>query len=246
MKTLPTLRALACALALATAPFVQAEEVHVHEGDILPLLPCVTDNAACTIELDDLGDKPHDAATGYAIFEADFGDFPTLFSTDDPGFDHEGGQFIPGTVLGLRAVAGLEYWNGSSWTTSMPAGETVTIEDALGDLMVIGSGAPPSGTALVGQVDGAGNLHEHLLMSVTSGASVGAYLITLQLVGLEDDLTTAIYGASTPFMLLFNRGLAVDDFEASVAARTAPIPLPAGVWLLGSALTALGCARRRT
>jgi len=81
MKTLPTLRALTCALALAAAPLVAAEEGDTHEGDVLPLLPCATDKANCTIVLDDLDDKPQDAATGYAIFEADFGDFPSLFTT---------------------------------------------------------------------------------------------------------------------------------------------------------------------
>ncbi|MBX9605015.1 MAG: VPLPA-CTERM sorting domain-containing protein [Gammaproteobacteria bacterium] len=243
MKTMPTLRALTCALALAAAPLVSAEP---HEGDVHPLLPCATAKAGCTIELDDLDDKPQDAATGYAIFEADFGDFPTLFSTDDPGFEHEAGQFIPGTILGLTAVAGLEFWNGSQWLSAPPAGETVTIKDAQENLLVIGAGAPPLGTALIGQVDAAGDLHRHIDYLVTSGASVGAYLITLQLVGLEDDLVTSIYGASLPFMILFNRGLAVDDFEAAVAARTAPIPLPAGVWLLGSGLAALGITRRRT
>lgn len=246
MNTMPTLRALTCALALAAAPLVPAEEIHLHEGDVLPLLPCAINKAECTIELDDLDDKPRDAATGYAIFEADFGDFPTLFSTDDPGFDHESGQFIPGSILGLSAVAGLQFWNGSQWLSAPPAGETVTIKDALDELLVIGAGAPPAGSAaLIGQVDAAGNLHEHIGYAVTSGASTGAYLITLQLVGFQDDLETAIYGASVPFMILFNRGLAIDDFEAAVAARTAPIPLPAGVWLLGSALVALGATRRR-
>ena len=75
----------------------------------------------------------------------------------------------------------------------MPGGAKVTIEDALEALLEIGSGAPPSSTALIGQVDSAGDLHKHLDYSVTSGAAVGAYLITLQMVGLEDDLATAIY-----------------------------------------------------
>jgi len=225
---------LAAGLAFNVA--ARAEEAHVHEGDILPLL------AGGTLVLDDLDDKPKDFATGYAIFEADFGDLaggPN--STDDPGYDHEAGQFTPSTILAFKVQGPLEFWNGSTWSTATPA--TITFIDALGTEVAITGASGAGATGLIGQFDGAGNLHEHIDMNIDAGAATGAYAVTVSLFGLLNDQSTPVYGESTPFMFVFNRGLAHADFEAAVNARV--VPIPAAAWLLGSAVAGLGLLRRR-
>lgn len=248
MTTRLCAHALFAALALASAPaFAVDPPIHVHEGDILPLLPCATDKANCKIALDDLADKEFDTATGFPIFEGDFGDLPGgAFSTDDPGYDHEAGQFLSGTILGAKAVGTLQFWNGSAWLNATPNDEVVTLIDALGESLVIDDTTTPDGTALIGLlVDG--NIHEHLDIKVTNGAAVGAYLFALKLVGIldVDNLTTPIYQESAPFMLILNRGLSFAAFEEAVAARAAPVPVPGAVWLFGSALAGLA-ARTHT
>jgi hypothetical protein len=251
MKLSTTLcaHALLAVMALVTTPaFAVDPPPHVHEGDVLPLLPCLTDKANCKIEIDDLDDKEIDASTGFPIFEGDFGDLPAgKFGTDDPGYDHESAQFISGTILGAMAVGTLHFWNGSAWQNETPANEVITLIDALGNELVIDDTTTPTGIALIGEFDD-GNLHEHLDMKVTNGASVGAYLFTLKLVGVLDvnNLGTPIYQDSDPFTFIMNRGLSFNDFEAAVAARaTAPVPVPAAAWLFGSALAGLVVRRSR-
>lgn len=231
------LSALTLAIGLGTGfAAYAAGESHLHEGDVLPLL------VDGQIVLDDLDDKEVDFATGYPIFEADFGDLsggPN--STDDPGYDHEAGQFTPGTILAFKVLGPLEFWNGSQWTVDTPA--TVTFSDALGNDVAV-TGVSAAGTSgLIGEIDGDGNLHEHIDMSIDAGAATGAYAVVLSLFGLLADQTTPIYGESAPFMIIFNRGLAFEDFEAAVGARV--VPVPAAAWLFGSALAGLGLARRR-
>lgn len=207
-----------------------------HEGDVLPLL------VDGQIVLDDLDDKEVDFATGYPIFEANFGDLAGgPHSTDDPGYEHEAGQFTPGTLLAFKVLGPLEFWNGSQWTVSTPA--TVTFSDALGNDVAITGVSGVGATGFIGEVDGEGNLHEHFDMSIDAGAATGAYAVVLSLFGLLADQTTPVYGESAPFMIVFNRGLANEDFEAAVGARV--VPVPAAAWLFGSALAGLGFARRR-
>ncbi len=212
------------------------DEPPVHEGDVLPLL------VAGQLVLDDLDDKEFDFATGYPIFEGDFGDLAGgPHATDDPGYDHESGQFTTGTLLAFKILGPLEFWNGSVWSNVTPA--TVTFVDALGTEVDITSSSSAGATGLIGQVDGDGNVHDHIDYKIDAGAASGAYAVTLSLFGLLADQTTPVYGESDPFLFVFNRGLAFEDFESAVGARV--VPVPAAVWMFGSALAGLGFVRRR-
>lgn len=242
--------ALALAGVLSSSPAFATE---VHAGDILPMLD------GSTVVIDDLGGTlPVDLATGALIYEANFGDLPGgLFATDDPGYDHEAGQFAPGTLMALMAVDTLKFWDGSAWTSDTPA--VVTIADTLSPdrpNLVINSTLVPTNAALLGEIDSEGNFHVHADMSITNGAAVGAYLVTLKLVALQaaaldfDDLSLNLsltaYTESDPFMIIFNRGLDEAAFEASVDARIEPqvVPVPAAALLFGSGLFSLSFARR--
>lgn len=228
-----------CALAIGLvcgANVLAAGEPHLHEGDVLPLL------VNGQIALDDLDDKEIDFATGFPIFEADFGDFAGgPHSTDDPGYDHEAGQFTPGRILAFKILGPLEFWNGSHWSTDTTA--TITFVGALGDETDITGSSAAGGTGLIGAFDSEGNLHTHIDMKINAGAATGAYAVTLSLFGLLADQTTPAYGESDPFMFIFNRGLAFEDFETAVGARV--VPIPAAVWMFGSALAGMGLMRRR-
>jgi len=231
-----TLTPLALAFAVSLgAPSALA--AGLHEGDVLPRL---VDN---TIVIDDLDDKEVDFVSGFPIFESDFGDLaggPN--KTDDPGFDHEAGEFTQGTLLAFRTVRPLEFWNGSAWTSLSQA--TISATDALGAVVNIKSaGSFVSGSGLIGQVTSDGNVHEHIDFAINSDASLGAYAVAFSLFGLLADQTTPVYTESAPYMVIFNRGLSTADFETAVAARV--VPVPAAAWLLASGIAGLGLARRR-
>jgi len=233
-KNLLVMTAALLALNLACG---SASAAGVHDGDILPRLE------GGQIVLDHLDDRELDFTTGYAIFEGDFADFAGgPDATKDPGFDHESGEFTPGTLLAFRVRSPLEFWNGSSWSSAHAA--TLSIIDVL-DSSIDVSAAPASVglTGLIGQFDGAGNLHQHIDFKINSTAPIGAYAVALSLFGLLADQTTPVYGESTPFMIIFNRGLGEAAFEAAVGARV--VPVPAAAWLFASALAGLGVMRRK-
>lgn len=240
--------AIAFAAALGMCAALPSHAQGVHEGDVLPEL------AGNKLVLVTEG-LEFDFLTGAPIYEADFGDITGgLFETDDPGYDHESGQFTSGTLFAVMAVSPLQFWNGTSWIPTTPA--VITISDALNPdrpNLLIDDSLISTGVALIGQVDIDGNLHEHTDMSITSGAAPGAYLITLKLVALLEealnpsdfslDLSMRAYDDSDPFMIIFNRGLVFEAFEASVEARV--VPIPGALLLMGSGLMGLFAARRR-
>ncbi len=185
------------------------------------------------------------------LFEADFGDLPGgQYNTDDPGYDADTAQgaFGAGNWLRFQGLSSLKFWNGSSWSNTVLNGEHIEIEDVVGNVTTFSASGVSNAVGVVDQLDGGGDLHSHLDMTIKNasnikGGSVGAYWITLQLFETLPDSLTPVSEASAPFSIIFNRGLTHENFELAVAA----VPVPAAVWLFGSALLGwLSVGRRRT
>lgn len=182
-------------------------------------------------------------------FEADFGDLSGgLYRTDDPGYDAntELGAFGAGNWLWFSGLNSLQFWNGSVWSDTVPNGEHIELTDALGNVTTFNTSGVQNASGVIGQFDDVGDIHEHLDMAIRNasnalGGSAGAYWITLQLFeSLAESSTPLANSSSTPFHILFNRGLAHADFELAVeAASAAPVPLPGAVWLFAPAIAGL-------
>ncbi len=234
------IRKLMTALAFAAGAWMTGPALAngLHEGDIFPGL--------IGGRLVVLNDAPTAWATGYKIFEGDFGDFAGgPFKTDDPGFDHQDGAFTPFTQLWYRGLGTLGFWNGSAWATG-PAGTSVTVEDALGSKTFFSAAGVAVPDGAIGQFSAAGNIHQHLDFELVPGpmSPIGAYLITLQLTSrTAAGVTPGPYLDSLPFHIVFNNGLGGDAFEASVMALAVPEPGTYAMLLAG--LLVLGAVARR-
>ncbi|PPD23675.1 MAG: hypothetical protein CTY22_11925 [Methylomonas sp.] len=222
---------------------VSADPVGLHGGDIHPI-------------------KSGNVLTvAKSIFTGDFGDLPGgAFSTSNPGFDlnRTSGAFGANNLLWFEGLGSLRFWNGSAWVNNTTAGESVRFVDALDRFTTFRSTGISNPHGIIGQIDSNGALHSHLPFSVRTesdslGGSVGAYWIAMRL--LETTLATDsegnhlppgaanIVATSNPFNIVFNRGLIGTAFSTAVAA----VPVPAAVWLFGSALAAVaGLGRRRS
>lgn len=194
-----------------------------------------------------------DGATGYQLFEGDFGDLEGgPFKTDDPGFLAVSGNFSGGTILGYRAQGTLQYWNGTTWG-AVAGQERVHIADAFDEHSIFGaSGASGKIIGLIDQVGNDGVLHAHLDFTVENAGGIGnpalgAYAIQISLLALDQDFNiSSAYGESTPFYLILNRGLSSVDFESAIDARVTPVPIPGAGPLMGAALAlGFGLVKRR-
>ncbi len=110
---------------------------------------------------------PNNAATGYKIYEGNFGDFaggPN--STDDPGFDVPDGTFLAGQQLWFKAIGTLSFWNGSSWGAAAGSA-TFTITDALGGNTLIKTSGVTNPFGAIGQADDGGGIHAHIDFSIS-------------------------------------------------------------------------------
>jgi hypothetical protein len=56
----------------------------------------------------------------------------------------------------------LKFWDGSAWTSDVPDGEQVKIDDALGNTTVFTPSGIANPSGVIGEFDSLGDLHEHL------------------------------------------------------------------------------------
>lgn len=205
---------------LSTMPVWSAEDEHmheddheheghsVHEGDINPY------RTGAEINLDN------------QLFESDFGDLSGgAFATNAPGIDADisKGAFESGNWLQFKPVAPLQFWDGDEWTSSVPNGETVNIVDALGNTVTINASETTSSSAVIGEIDTNGGVHAHVNFSLqdasnSENGSVGAYRIALKLYESAANSEVSVSYAASPVVIVFNQGLAEEQFESAVAA----------------------------
>ncbi len=173
-----------------------------------------------------------DGLTGYNIYRADFADMSHgPWATYNPGFQTQGSNRLnAGSLIGFEGLKELSFWDGVRWASA-----STGVELAVADYEEVlttwsGAGVVQGETQVLGEVRSSGNLHEHLVFSVTEGAAVGAYKITLR-------LNSADYLASDPFYVVLNRGLTGDEFllarQALVQATAVPEPASAGMLMAG-------------
>ncbi|MFI3199457.1 MAG: hypothetical protein QX196_14175 [Methylococcaceae bacterium] len=186
------------------------------------------------------------------LFGADLGDlYGGLYRTTNPGFDADTdkGAFGASNWLQLQGLGSLKFWNGSAWSNSVPNGEHVEIEDALGSIMTFSAGGVTNPFGVIDELDASGDLHSHLKMSIKNASNalagtVGAYWIELKIFETLAEGSAAVSTASAPFSLIFNRGLGATAYDSAVNA-VAAVPVPGAVWLFGSALAGLIASVRK-
>lgn len=159
-------------------------------------------------------------------FESDFSDLPGgNFNTENPGVDVNvsKGSFTSGNWLQFQPVGQLLFWNGSEWVPTVPNGERIELKDALDQIISFRSDGVDNKSAIIGEIDNEGGLHEHLNFSIynvsnTLNGSVGAYRIQLKLFETKPQSDVSVSIATSPISIIFNRGLEHDQFELAVAA----------------------------
>lgn len=180
---------------------------------------------------------------GLKIFESEFGELGNDFGTDDPGMEVPDGTGTPGNLLSLKVEDTLWKWDGASWLSS-GFDEIITITDALDETVdVSATGIVGDNDSVIDQFDAGGGIHSHVEFEISAPGTPmdGAYLLELSLFG--PDAT-----ASDSFLIAFHLDaggtFGEEAFEAAIDAGLAPVPVPAAVYLFGSALAFMGGFRK--
>jgi len=177
------------------------------------------------------------------VFESEF---PTSGSfeqfTDDPGFGTDA-PIGAGDTIDYNILGPLEYHDGNGFAV-VPTGAQIKIDDnPTGDLTVTGSTVGPvSGSGVIGQADGTGDLHSHIdftLEPASPDPPFGAYAILME-------LTTDATGIanSDSFYIVFNYGLDEPTFEGAVEDFAQAVPEPSTVILALLGCLGLGAVAR--
>lgn len=185
----------------------EEEDMHLHESDIQPWR---------------IGAE---IFVNSNLFETDFGDIGGgLYVTDKPGIDVnvEKGAFTPGNWLRFQPVGQLLFWNGAEWRPVVPNGERVEIKDAFDNVISFRVDGVSEHSSVIGQIDTAGGLHEHLDFSIFDaanalGGSSGAYRIQLKLFESKPNSDISVSIAPSSVAIVFNRGLEHEHFEKAVS-----------------------------
>ncbi len=180
--------------------------------------------------------------TGFNIYRADLGDlFHGPWATSNPGFQTQGTERLkPGVEIGFEGLGALSFWDGVRWNLA-PQGTQLRVSDYLeADSIWTAAGVSHGTSQLLGEATASGKLHEHLVFSITEGAALGAYQITLR-------LTSADYLSSDPFYMVLNRGLDDASFQRAREAfiQTSPVPEPASAAILALGLVLVWVSSRR-
>lgn len=190
------------------------------------------------------------------VFESEFGTVGlTEQFTDDPGFGSEVaeglGGWTPGTIIDYNILGPLEYHDGTSFA-AVPSGVSILIGDnPTGGLTVDASTVGPvSGTGIIGDADGLGDVHTHIDFTLQPGQAdvgdnppAGAYALLMELTTDEAGIAN-----SDPFYIVFNWGLPDGGvaFEGAVEAFASQVPEPTSLAIVGIGSMLVLSRRRRT
>ena len=221
-----------------------ASAQHLHSGDIELKVSFGALGVAGYHELE--------YGTGIPIFE---GNLSTLapgprYVATNPGFDSEPGTFQTTDIVYVRPApvggTGLDFWNGTGWQDATPRNERLVLTDSLLDTATFdATGFTQSAFfqgALWPEPDGA--IHQHFTFTLLDspsglpGPTTGAYRILLQ-------ASSSNYAPSSPFYIVFNRGLDEEQFEEAIHAMAVPEPGTYAMLGLGLGVIALVARRRR-
>jgi hypothetical protein len=200
------------------------------------------------------GKLPAHYGTGYKIFTTDFGDLSGgPYSTNNPGFQAFPGTLLRREEIHFRAIGTLSYWSPVSQAWGAPsAGHGVRLFGGIPSDVVFnhllnpadpvaaaqynfyaqgtlftGAGVAGPGTAPIDDAGRNGDFHAHLdwFVEGNGGApAAGSYMVQLQL--FSPTLVGGVkkYQDSSPFHVLFNRGLTDAQFNTSLSLLTSPPP----------------------
>lgn len=183
-------------------------------------------------------------ADGRYVFTGDFLRINTLSGdqrTNFPGWrtavTADGAHPPAGYDMLLFPSGSLQFWNGSEWVGTMPAGERIRILGSpIATVTEVTEGGIAGDAFVFIKESTASDIHAHRFFELTdatgtpfAGAAVGAYAFTARLGGDTDPDFTPMT-PSEEFLLAFNYGLSDGEFDAAVAALATPAP-PAPVRL---------------
>jgi len=207
---------------------------------------CSRPDSGCSVASADAlglatGELPIDFASGQPIYVSQFFDLLGSIATDSPGFRAFTGDLAAGERVYYQALGVLQYWDmvRQHWQTApdtvqirLAGGLSLQADQQCGLVFCLpqavagftlyradGIGGAPS--LMVGEALADGRLHTHLDWFLESpaqraGGPIGAYLIEMQLFSDRHPQLSA------PFFILFNHGLAEEQFQSAVKARLRP------------------------
>jgi hypothetical protein len=182
-------------------------------------------------------------------FESELtGTDPGPYVSEAPGFDSLPGLLTPTEQIGFNVLQSLLYWDGEE-LAAPGSGVGLSLLFGSNSRVVTQASGSQAGFSLGGggldeDENYVGDFHKHFDFVLSSGAPVGAYGVLLQLTPID----TSRFVASDPFLLVFNRGLGHEEFEAGVDAmvQVTAVPEPSSVALAGLGVAGLaGAALRR-